>query len=485
MKVWEELVSAALVGTERRPFPLERLREVAGEGVPDIAEAEGQVLAAAAVVDGYRRAGRVPERRRAGQALAVAPPHDRPPSSATAAQLLALLLSGMVGVAGGSDALLQTWLVACAAARQRPPDGMLARLLDLGTASPRLRPAIVAAVGARGAWLGSLNPQWAWAVGAGEAKADYATATTAERVALLADLHGRDRAVARELLASTWASEPAADRLALLNALASGLDEDDEPFLEETLDDRAGSVRAAAAELLDRLPGSRRAARMADRARALVRAEGRFRRHLVLQLPEALDASARRDGITDAREKGTGLHAAWLVRIVASTPLEAWEPHLGLPPTEAVAKAATDAPELVAAWERAALAQRNERWAFALLRHHPSPALVGVLSPPAARRYAEEALRGSNPPEARFFDALAVPGPWDAALSKLAVERSRAAPSASLPRISGALAARLDPSVLPVVEEWIEDTADERALRDVRALAHALSIRATIAQEFS
>ena len=107
------------------------------------------------------------------------------------------------------------------------------------------------------------------------------------------------------------------------------------------------------------------------------------------------------------------------------------------------------------------------------------------MSCPAARRYAEEALRGSKPPEARFFDALAVPGPWDAALSKLAVERSRAAPPASLPRISGALAARLDPSVLPVVEEWIEDTADERALRDVRALAHALSIRATIAQEFS
>ncbi len=150
-----------------------------------------------------------------------------------------------------------------------------------------------------------------------------------------------------------------------------------------------------------------------------------------------------------------------------------------------MAKAADEAPELIAAWERAALAQRDEQWALALLRHHPSPALVGVLSPPAARRYAEEALRTSTPPDARFFDALAVPGPWDAPLSRLVVERSRSAPSATLPRITGALAARLDPSVLPLVEDWIEDMADDRPRRDVRALAHALSIRATIAQEFS
>lgn len=485
MKVWEELVSAALVGTERRPFPLERLREITGDALPDIAEAEGQVLAAAVVVDGYRRAGRVPERRPAGEALATAPPHDRPACSDTAAQLLALLLGGMVGVAGGGDALVQAWMEACAAARQRPPDAMLATLLDLGTATPRLRPAIAAAVATRGAWLGSVNAEWAWVVGAGEAPPDYATATTAERVALLVELRGRDRAAARELLASTWASEPAADRAALLGALAPGLEDDDEPFLEDVLDDRAGSVRAAAADLLDRLPRSRRAARMAGRARALVGVEGRFRRRLVVRLPEELDASARRDGITDAREKGTGLHAAWLAKIVASTPLAVWESHLGLPPAEAVAKAAADAPELVAAWERAAVAQRDEQWALALLRHHPSAALVGVLPLPAAHRYAAEALRASTPPDPRFFDALAVPGPWDAALSRLAVERSRSAPPATLPRITVALAGRLDPTALPLVEEWIEEVADERPRRDVRALAHALSIRATIAQEFS
>jgi hypothetical protein len=110
-----------------------------------------------------------------------------------------------------------------------------------------------------------------------------------------------------------------------------------------------------------------------------------------------------------------------------------------------------------------------------------------VLSPPHARRYAADCLRRAVPPDARFFDALAAPGPWDTALSALAVERARAAPPAALPRIVPLLAWRLDTAVLPGVEAWIEalPAREERARGEVRALAHALSIRATIAQELT
>ena len=476
MTLWDDLVAAATVGTERRSFDYDRLRPLAGEELPAVAGAEGQVLAAAAIVDNYRRAGRRP---------------DRPACSGTAGQVLAVLLAGMVPVAGGSEAMIEAWLSACARAGQRPPDRLLTALLDLGASSPRLRPAVAAAAGARGEWLGRANPDWSWAAGPSppaDASAGWATATTADRAHLLTSLReGGDRAAALTLLRSTWAAEAAADRAHLLAALGAGLADDDEPFLEEALDDRAASVRAAAAGLLDRLPRSRRAARMADRARALVAAEGRRRRRVTARPPEMLDASARRDGVTDARAAGTGLHAAWLQRIVAATPLDVWEPHLGMPPTEAVAGAAAGSPDVLAGWEQAALAQRDERWARALLDHHPSPALVDVLSPPHARRYAADCLRRAVPPDARFFDALAAPGPWDTALSALAVERARAAPPAALPRIVPLLAWRLDTAVLPGVEAWIEalPAREERARGEVRALAHALSIRATIAQELT
>ena len=41
---------------------------------------------------------------------------------------------------------------------------------------------------------------------------------------------------------------------------------DDEPFLESALDDRSREVRQQAADLLTRLPDSRLALRMAERA---------------------------------------------------------------------------------------------------------------------------------------------------------------------------------------------------------------------------
>ena len=51
------------------------------------------------------------------------------------------------------------------------------------------------------------------------------------------------------------------------------------------------SVRAAAAVLLDRLPNSRRAKRMAERVRALTKPDG------TVELPGKPDATGRRDEI--------------------------------------------------------------------------------------------------------------------------------------------------------------------------------------------
>src|SRR5206468_3036992 len=95
----------------------------------------------------------------------------------------------------------------------------------------------------------------------------YATAGRADRLALLEAVRSSEPARGRDLLASTWARDPAADRAALVGLLAVSLSDDDEPFLEAALDDRSANVRQIAAELLARLPNSRRSARMAARLR--------------------------------------------------------------------------------------------------------------------------------------------------------------------------------------------------------------------------
>ena len=77
--------------------------------------------------------------------------------------------------------------------------------------------------------------------------------------------------MARELLAAGWSRETAEERAQLLAALSHGLSRADEEFLEAALDDRAAGVRAAARDLLARLPESAFLRRAAARAAGLLR----------------------------------------------------------------------------------------------------------------------------------------------------------------------------------------------------------------------
>ena len=491
---WDEVMSAALVGTERRRFDVALLAGVVPPDQLEVDGAEASVLAAAAVLSACRRAGRLPDapRRPPG---AAAPPDDRPVAPAVAVQVLELLLDGHVTVAGGNAPLVGHWLAACAASGHRPPETLLIALLLLGTASVDLRPTVAAVGGPRGAWLAGHNPAWSWAApptpladgGGDDLAARFATAGRAEREAVLEALRGSDPAGARALVASTWSSEAAADRVALLEMLAAGLGDDDEPFLEDALDDRAASVRAAAARLLERLPRSRRSARMAARARPLVRMEGRLRRRLAVDLPDEPDAAARRDGVGDRAEPGHGRRAWWLVQVVAGTPLAAWEEHLGTDPPEIVRLAAGEK-ELLDGLVRAVVAQGDRRWALALAAWSPRPAVLAVLDAGDATAVAGRALAAGAVPDAALAALLeACAGPWPDEFSSSVVRhcRTMAGRVAALVRPAlPALARRLSPAVLPAVEEWIAGDDDESAFRrDLRGVAHALTIRRTIDEE--
>ena len=69
----------------------------------------------------------------------------------------------------------------------------------------------------------------------------WARLPSTDRVAVLAGVRAHDPAAARELVRSTWATDSARDRRAHLEALRIGLGPDDEPLLEDGLDDRAGT----------------------------------------------------------------------------------------------------------------------------------------------------------------------------------------------------------------------------------------------------
>jgi hypothetical protein len=501
---WPELVATALVGTGRRPLGDDVRAQVAtalGADLPD-GTPESAVLAAAGVLAAHRRAGWVPPTASASDPVVLpAAPDGRPVAPPTAVQLLELLLAGQVTVPGGPGPLVADWLHRCLSSGRRPPPRTLPDLLAAATADPSLRGPVAAAGGARLAWLAAQQAAWGWAVGSvqpsraieggdsgdgAEARTRrWATGGRAERAALLADLRAVDPERSRALVEETWATEDARSRLAIVETYASGLSMADEPFLEAALDDRSKTVAATAASLLRQLPGSRLAARSAERLRPLVRVDGRLRKHLAVELPDEPDAAARRDGVVDkGAPRGLGPRAWWRHQLVAASPLTMWEDLLALEPSQVVRL--VDDADLLTALVTAARRQRDGRWAEALLAATPDATLLALL-PPAAREGRILPLLAACADGHVATAVGALPPPWSPVTSEGIVARLRATKTtAAVHQSAAVLAARLDPSVAPVVEAWLGALGDDdHARRQVRGVAHALSIRLTITQELA
>ncbi|MET9440028.1 DUF5691 domain-containing protein [Streptomyces sp. NPDC006610] len=398
---WEDLVTTALLGTDRRP---------PRAGAPG-RDAPVALLDAAAEETVRRRAGLRPARpaRRPEPA-----PHDaRPPLPAAAARRLTMLLADRPGQGGGGRRgtapdlmeLLPQWLAAANSRGFAPPPEALPALLDAARGRTDLRPAALAFAGPRALWLARLNPDWRFALratpggGASLPRLDDADQVRrlweeglfAERVALLAAIRAHDPAAARELLQSTWATERAEDRLMFLDSLRTRLSAEDEPFLEQSLADRSRNVRATAAELLSALPGSALAARMAVRAAACVALDHtRDRPTIAVEAPHECDAGMERDGVVAKAPAGRGERSWWFGQLVEAAPLGTWPDRLGGRTPEQILElpVADDwQGELHAAWCRAAVRQGDSRWARALLGAPSVPEAAG----PGAVSLAERA----------------------------------------------------------------------------------------------
>ncbi len=271
-----------------------------------------------------------------------------------------------------------------------------------------------------------------------------------------------------------------ADRAQIVDTVAVGLAPADEPFLEAALDDRSRHVREAAARVLGGLAGSALAARTAERLQPLVTVTGDG--GMAVALPEAVDAAARRDGVTDAgAPPKVGRRAWWLIQLVTNAPLGSWTEVTGQPPEALVARPAT--PELHEGWVRAALRQGDAGWAGALFAARPDPRLLAALDHAAADAAVAGALAGR--PDAAVAPLLgAVAAPWSPGLSAAALERVRAirAPAVALPPLT-TLAERGDPAVGPELDAWIDELGDrDPRRRPARLAARALAIRRAITE---
>lgn len=430
---WEELGAAALVGTARRPVP------PLPDGLPERPDAsrETALLDAAALGGALRRAGT--------RTLPAAPAEPAPrdahePAPARAVQLLELLLHQSPVGPQLAPHLVRRWLEAAAARGRRAPHHVLPDLLDLATGTPDLRPAVRPVADARGAWLALANPAWGWV------------------------LEPEPEPVAPEPVdPQEWAARGPGDRAALLAGA-------DEVLLEQALDDRAARVRETAQRLLDAHPGSRRAARMADRLRPLVRST---RREVEVELPLDPDPAGVRDGLTRPKRVGS-VRGWWLQRMTAGAPLDVWTDATGKDPATTWRRITS--PDVRTGIAEAVLARGDRDWAAAIVADVWRPDLVALVPDDLRDRVAADQLERATTGQQVVAVVSAVPVPWGPGSSRALLRRlgTEQRPALLLTQLGTKMALGLDPVTRPALEAWARtlDHADrERLSRTLAYLA--------------
>ncbi len=458
----DSLVKLALAGTtqgtghRREPTtgtPLDPIVAQVG------ADAERRLLLAAGAAAVYRQAGRAllpgPE------PSDPAPPDMLPTCSPGAARIIGELLAR-----SRDERLIEAVHLMRDAGRRLPHDLLPAAL---GTEWPLLRRCLSPVLGERGRWLARLNPDWAWALDRlpdspelpPHAERTWQEGSHEQRLDVLRHTRSQDPELARKWLEAGWKGENAERRAELLAALTQGLSLADEPFLEVARKDRSTSVRACAAELLARIPGSAFAARSQSRAdkvlaytapatgggllhkaRSLATGSGRFGK-LTIHLPEIYEEEWRADGIERKPPRGQGERSWWLAQILALVPPSHWQERFGATPQHLVAAASAQTPwgpTVIEGWSDAAVLHRDAAWLTALwawwyrndAKNADPGRLVGLLralatvAPEDSERLVMDALRERRGEDGKPWHELlkALRSPWSTEMGEVYLEIS-------------------------------------------------------------
>ena len=231
---WAELVSAALVGIERRPFTPDPAISVGTD--PARALLQQAMLVTIPALTGVQPAqyeGPLPD---------PAPADDRP-LMPRAAQLR---LRSVLDV---YPKYLGEWLAAVRDSGCRPPLAAMPGLLDAGRGNVSVRGVLAEVLGERGHWLARQNPDWRYLLRepSGPLRPeDWDGPDPDARIAYASGLYAADPAAARALLESAWPTLTATLKLTLLGLVTRYGTNAELPFIKGLAQDSSKQVRAEA-----------------------------------------------------------------------------------------------------------------------------------------------------------------------------------------------------------------------------------------------
>jgi len=320
----KELAKIALLGTDRADFSEEMKVHLETQGI-DLDGDVTQILLEATAIYAQREKAGFALKKYMDALPEVADDADEYACSDNSAHHLQQILQGKFHLA------LSEFIEYLTENKKQVPPEMLPEIITSRLAAGDNWESLQGIIGKRGEWLMRQNPSWHKILPLEDPEL-WATGNREERISVLKYLRGKFPDLVTEMLAQSWKTEIAKDKITFLAILTDNISINDEPFLETCLDDKNAEIRTAAAALLSRIPSSQLVQRLAKRLKELVFFD---QGNLIVKLPDAPDDAGIRDGLFGKiKIEKQGLRAAWLTQIIAFLPPEILEKELAHSPFE-------------------------------------------------------------------------------------------------------------------------------------------------------
>ncbi|MBT9099712.1 hypothetical protein KFZ76_18610 [Methylovulum psychrotolerans] len=303
MKIWQDLVKHAIVGTQRHS-------QLPVLAPPDLQSrqhhwqdlsTEQQLLNALALVESYQAVGKI-WAAASPAPLSAAVPETAAYCSAHISQCLHRYLHEE------NHALVKEALGLLSQRQQLLPPELLAAFLTWSESQRPNAAQLRAVIGNRGLWLCGLNPAWQKLPGnlatAVETTDTWLEAIGSARFALFAEALTADRHQALSQLAAQWPVNNAKDRQAFLDVLAGQPTADMLPFLQTITEDRSQGVRERTTRLLAQLQDPELTRLVQDNLLAVLEIHKPLLGHeqLRVNLPDALAEIWKKRGLQEKLE---------------------------------------------------------------------------------------------------------------------------------------------------------------------------------------
>ena len=253
MEHWNQIVTAAMMGTDKSPLSAaglpDELSGAAGMIIDNKSiSKEEQFLQLAALLMNFRQSG-VSALPDPGIAAEVAPVETLSWCSIQAMQVL----KDIVGE--DLDTLIHYWLIRCAEKQQLIHPSLIPAMLEQALYNKKWQPLVAACCGKRGEWLSRFNP--AWKFSANQTVDDaWQTGTPEQRKQVLREQRASNPQQAITMLQAIWPQEDAGTKQGFLELLDENISETDLPFLELQFTEKSKKVKAEAVRLMLLVPSS-------------------------------------------------------------------------------------------------------------------------------------------------------------------------------------------------------------------------------------